>query len=88
MVDNNVTHTSAYSKACLLNEHFLSKSKLPPLEALPQLPPLQYLTDHTLNDIIITEEELKKIITGLKANSANGPDNISNRLLKEVTHSI
>ena len=85
--DNDTIYSTAKEKADLLNRHFASKSRLP-LDNIPVLPVNVYQTDDRLSEIIVTESDIQEAIKSMKIASANGPDNISNRLLKEVTHSI
>ena len=73
-------------KANIFNCHFALKSKLP--KNLPMLPPFQYLTNKTLSEISTNELEVKCIITELNPNKANGPDTISNKVLKIVKDEI
>ncbi len=74
-------------KAECFNSFFVEQSRMPPPPegfALPPLPrPL-----HTLNAIQTTPIEVYKILCSLNVNKANGPDNISNRLLKEAAPAI
>ena len=73
-------------KADLLNGYFTNQTK-PPDNNIP-LPPLTYLTDAKLQDITINPAIVKDILEDLNPNKANGPDGISNRILKECASSL
>ena len=64
---------------------FSEKSKLP---SKPNLPPFRSLTNQTLSIIQTNEEQVNKILKGLDISKANGPDGISNRMLKSTADAI
>ena len=85
--DNETIYSTAKEKSDLLNRHFASKSRLP-LDNVPDLPGNVYQTNDRLSEIIVTESDILEAIKTMKTASANGPDNVSNRLLKETSKSI
>ena len=85
--DDNVI-ADAKGKADLLNQHFASKSTLPPVNERPSLPRNIYESASQLSEVSVTEKDILDSLKTMKTASANGPDNISNRLLKETITSI
>ena len=67
-------------KADSLNPYFGSVSSLDDSQA--ELPPFTVLTDATLDNFEITEDEVNDVIENLDPNKASGPDLISNKMLK------
>ena len=86
--ENDIIYSSAKEKADILNKHFASKSTLPPLDQHPDLPENTFETDRRLSELNVTENDILEAVKTMKTASANGPDNISNRILKETIHSI
>ena len=80
--------TSDTDKASILNQYFISQSKLPPIPPGFRLPPLHFVTDSRISSIQTTEADVLKILKSLKIDKANGPDGISNRLLKSTAESL
>ena len=78
---------NSQQKAEILNTHFVEKAKLP--ENLPSLPkdnpPVNV---EIFNFINVNELEVQNVLTKLDINKANGPDNISQKLLKETSKSV
>ena len=70
-------------KADSLNAYFESVSSLDDSQA--NLPPFSALTDTTLDNIEITEDEVSDVIENLDPNKASGPDLISNKMMKKVS---
>ena len=66
--------------------HFAEKSKLP--NDLPPLPDLEYTTEARLDNVTVTIEDTEKVLKNLDISKANGPDNISNRVLKNTASSL
>ena len=48
------------------------------------LPDIAFPVVDTLNNIMITSEEVKTVLQTLKLGKSSGPDNINNRILKEI----
>ena len=48
------------------------------------LPDIAFSVDDTLNNTMITSEEVKTVLQTLKLGKSSGPDNINNRILKEI----
>ena len=80
LIEGEDVISTAGDKAHVFNMNFLSKAKLP--DILPTLPGITN-PEHTLSSIKLTEENVMKILKGLNVKKANGPDNISNKLLKD-----
>ena len=72
------------SKANLLNDFFSQTSNLGPEPEGFALPPVQVRLHPHLSTIEFTPTKVYKVLKELKINKANGPDNISNRILKET----
>ena len=88
LIKDDLVVDSDEGKAEAFNETYLESQNLPldPHAApLPNLPPL----DHTpLENIIVTEQDVKDILSTINPNKAYGPDGISPRLIKEAGTSI
>ena len=74
--------SSPEMKCKIFNDHFIKKAKLP--ENLPPLPDVNVETDHTLESITVTQEDVNKILKNLDTSKASGPDGISNTVLKKT----
>jgi hypothetical protein len=85
---NNTSINTSSEKADCFNKYFTDMQTLPPLRFNQQLPPIIFLTDSRLENLQTTPEEIEKVIKTLELGKANGPDNISNRLLKESSSQI
>ena len=83
--DDSLT-ISDIDKANLLNDYFVSISTID--ESQSNLPDFILKTNYFLNDILITESEISDILSHLIVNKANGPDEISHRMLKETCSTI
>jgi len=88
LVDNNAHYVTDYDKANLLCDHFSVQCSLPPDPPDFRLPPFVYKTEARLETIAFEEDAVKRTLSKLNISKANGPDNISNRLLKECSASL
>ena len=88
ITDDNKTITTSSEKAQCFNKYFTEQQTLPPLPFNQQLPPIEFLTDSRLEYIQCTTDEITKILKSLDTGKANGPDGISNKILKETAESI
>ena len=79
---NQTWHVSDGQKSDCLNSYFASVSSLDDTNA--ELPPFIEHTHEVLENINVTEEEIKDIILNLDPNKASGPDLISNKMIKPV----
>ena len=86
--ENDIIYSAAKEKADLLNKHFASKSTLPPQNQRPVLPNTVFETDSRLSDITVTDDDIIEAMKTMKIGGANGPDNVSNKLLNEIIMSI
>ena len=86
-----LNHNDTYSftdieKANSLNSYFSSISNIDDSQA--RLPPFLKKTDKQLNNFTITEQDTIDVLSNLNINKANGPDEISHRMLKETVKNI
>ena len=86
--ENDTIYSSAKEKANILNKHFARKSTLPDLEQRPDLPVNNFETFSRLSEVSITDDDILNAIKSVKVAAANGPDHVSNRLLKETIKSV
>ena len=86
IIDGDQVYSDARSKANVFNQHFAEKASLP--DEVPDLPEPVYKTEARLESLTVTVEETEKILNNLNTAKANGPDNVSNRLLKGISASI
>jgi hypothetical protein len=84
--ENNQLITDDLTKATILNEYFCSQT-IPPDSNIP-LPQFIYNTDARLSSINITRRIVNNILIHLNTTTSMGPDNISNRILKECASSL
>jgi hypothetical protein len=87
MVGNEMVSTSS-EKAKQFSKYFAEQQTLPEIPFNHRLPPITFITDQRLSSIKTTPLEVSKILKSLKLGKANGPDGISNRLLKETSDAI
>ena len=84
--ENGTSITNDLGKAEALNMFFASQSTINDIDS--QLPPFTFITDARLDQINITEIEVRNILTSLTTNKSTGSDKISNKLLKECAESL
>ena len=82
-----IFHNGSYisdssDKAKLLNDFFVSQTSLD--DSTATLPNTDLPANNTLHNIIITVEEVRSVLQTLKLGKSSGPDNINNRILKEI----
>lgn len=73
-------------KANTLNNYFSSVSNID--DSLASLPYFSSKTNKRLYNIFVTEQDTIDILSNLNVNKANGPDEISHRMLKETRNTI
>jgi hypothetical protein len=85
--DQDVAYSTASAKANLFNEYFAEKSNftLPPGHSLP---PFNPITNASLDKIQVTEDDVLDTIKQLDISKANGPDNVSNRMIRDTGPAI
>jgi hypothetical protein len=88
LTEGNKTVSTSIEKAKLFSKYFADQQTLPPLPFNQQLPPIRFITNQRLESIVTNENEVLKILKSLDTGKANGPDGISNRLLKETATAI
>ncbi len=82
---------SAYtpkSKADLLNSYFNSIFNQPFKEMDNPNGDLIPVTDHTIDDVVVSADDVFKVLSTLDTKKACGPDGISPRILKECAHEL
>ena len=80
-------YTDDFEKANLFNNYFQGQTVLDDSNAvLPDLPEPSYLT--SLSSIAFDPQEVEEILRTLKTDKASGPDGLSNRILKELSHEL
>ena len=79
------THSSAEKKANILNEQFASVFNVEDDDSMPELVPSPY---DIMPDINIHVNGVAKLLRGLKAHKATGPDEVPARLLKEAADQL
>jgi hypothetical protein len=86
LVSRGDIYVTDEEKANLFNETFLDISKLnaPPIPLDDPIP----LTDKVLENIEVSEQDVKDILSTINVTKAYGPDNLSPRLIKEAGNSI
>ena len=88
IIENGICYADATAKADIFNEYFASISSLPQLEMGFALPPLYYRTAARLSIVDLSDIKVYKVLKSLNVSKANGPDCISNRMLKETAEVI
>ena len=84
---NGRIYTDETDKANIFNQYFQGQTVLNVANAnLPDLSSPSYTTQ--LNNIILTPFEVESVLQTLKIGKASGPDGISNRILKELSHEL
>ena len=78
--------TNVKSKAVAYNDYFANQCKI--LSNRSTLPTFDYLTRARLNSISLTEDDVVCVLKTLKAGKANGPDQISSKMLQLCGNSI
>ena len=86
IVDDHLISEST-EKAEAFNKYFTEQCRLDPTQNDP-LPDFVSLTDTQIETIILTPEEIYRILKNLNVSKALGPDKISNRILKECAVSL
>ena len=83
LIENNNVVTVSKTKASILNNYFADQSRLPENDSDANLEIFEYKTEGRLDFIQFEEHEVHRVLTSLSISKANGPDLISNRILKE-----
>ena len=87
LVVNGITYTDDISKANLLNEFFASQSQQTPI-AFDDTREVMNDPRPELNSILVTNENILKILKSLNVNKACGIDGIGNNILKTCAESL
>ncbi|KAK3103719.1 hypothetical protein FSP39_021305 [Pinctada imbricata] len=74
------------NKTQLFNEHFITQSTVD--DSGVDLPPLTYNQTCSIDNIDITETDVKDVLDNLDISKATGPDGINPRLLKEASSEL
>ena len=83
--DQPITNTK--DKCEIFNQYFVEQSTQPPIPDGFALPPV-LKPPYSLTHITVSDNEVFKILKSLNVAKANGPDNISNKLLRETATAI
>lgn len=84
---NDKIYSSENDKANLLNSFFLSQSNLNDRNAhLPAILPTNVKAE--LNSIVLTSDEVESVLKILPVGKATGPNGVSNRILRELSHEL
>jgi hypothetical protein len=86
MTENDLIIHDDKDKATLLNDYFVSQTKIP--DSKFPLPPFSYTTDARLSNVEITPSIVKQILLNLDISTATGHDQINNKILKECASSL
>ena len=82
-----IIYTDDFEKANLFNNYFQGQTVLDDSNVVfPELPEPSYLT--SLSSIAFDPQEVEEIHKTLKTDKASGPDGLSNRILKELSHEL
>ncbi len=81
--DGDIIVTSDLEKANLLNNSFISQTILDDKNAL--LPDLPSYCNHLIDQKVVSAIDVYTVLNGLDISKATCPDNINNKLLKEVS---
>ena len=80
-------YTNEHDKANILNSFFQSQSFLDDRDApLPAILPTTLESE--LNTIVLTTDEVESVLKILPAGKATGPNGLSNRILRELSHEL
>ena len=84
---NDRIYTSDHDKANILNSFFQSQSFLNDKNApLPAILPT--MLESELNSIVLTTDEVDSVLKILPVGKATGPNGLSNRILRELSHEL
>ncbi|XP_045206258.1 uncharacterized protein LOC123558446 [Mercenaria mercenaria] len=85
--DLNTTQTTYLDKANLLNDYFVQQTNIDDdNREAPELGPPNSLS--FLSDLILRPVEVEDVLKSLQVDKAAGPDVISNKLLREISHEL
>jgi hypothetical protein len=88
LIVDNIPITTSSAKAEKFNIYFADQQTEPIVPFNHSLPPIHFLTLNRLNSIETNPLEVAKILKCLDIGKANGPDGVSNRLLRETYNEI
>lgn len=86
LLNDNVYISEDSEKANLLNDYFVEQTMIDDQSAT--LPSAINSNTPTLNSIQITVNEVEDTLKSLKLGKASGPDNLNNRILKELAEPL
>ena len=85
--DNDTFYTDSTEKANLLNVFFQSQTLLD--DSQKDLPDIHLVDEQPrLSSIVITELDVSSVLQSLSTGKASGPDQINNRVLKELAFQL
>ena len=80
------TATSSEDKAALLAKIFAEKMQVGDPNRPPPVLPRE--ADHTITSVLVTAEQVEKVLRDVDVGKATGPDNISPRILKNCAREL
>ena len=87
--NGTTTASEDRAKAEALSQHFASVMVNEPPGPIPEMTPKETMDDvPKIANILFTENEIRKKIAKLQPNKSPGPDNISAKILKEVSNQL
>jgi hypothetical protein len=88
VIENGVCYADSKLKADIFNDYYASNSSLGEPSDGFALPPLWFRTDSRISTVLFSPVKVYEILKKLDISKANGPDQISNRMLKETAEVI
>ena len=84
LIDQDVNYITDLEKCEVLNDYFVSQSFLD-FRLEPNLPSTNVLSIDSLSSVVASSDDVLGILNSLNPAKANGPDNISNVVLKKCS---
>lgn len=79
-------YSESSDKADILNDFFIQQTDID--DSNNTLPDDIFLENNALSNIVTTPDEVKSVLQNLKLGKSSGPDNINNKLLKELANQL
>lgn len=83
LLHEGVYYSETSDKANLLNDYFIKQTIIDDQRA--HTPNMPTETVQSLSSIVISQDEVKSVLQSLKLGKSSGPDNINNKILKELS---
>jgi exonuclease III len=88
LIENGKHYYTDNEKANLLCDYFTDQCTLPPAPNNYHLPNFQFKTNSRISTINIDKKMVRNKLIKLNTSKANGPDQISNRMLRDCSESL